>query len=223
MAEKTGNRPILHRTTVEIFIDRPNFGKRRMILPLQDVVTAPKVEPKKDAPEKDPPAPKADAEQPAKKPHYPVEPTTEDGKSDTFLGALRSQFATDDKKEVLKIRKVQLIGLVMHKEPVVYDTDKMPDMKEPKEVPTRALDEFEKKALEAIRGGDNLKAEKRTNKEIRMVGAIYAGQPLPGLSRSEGAATSRLFVPAGAAWPSKSRLKEKAMARTAHSVEACRV
>ncbi len=171
-AEKTGTAR-LHTTTVQIFIDRPNFGIRRMPLRMDDVVKTEKAPPKKDAPEKDPPAPTADPEQPGKKPHYPVQPTADDGK-DTFLGRF-DHFPTDDKKELWKVRKVQLVGLVMHKEPVVYVTDKMPDMKEPKEVPTRALDDFEKKALEAIRGGENLKAEKR-DKEIRMVGAIYAGQ-----------------------------------------------
>src|SRR5258708_7120076 len=46
----------MHRNTVEIFIDRPGFGVRRLVMPLEDVVKSPKTPPKKDVEGKDPPA-----------------------------------------------------------------------------------------------------------------------------------------------------------------------
>jgi hypothetical protein len=166
----------MHRKTVDIFIDRPGFGVRRLIMPLDDVVKAPKSLADKDTAEKpsgtgNPVAP-GETEKPAKKTHYDVQDAIQ-GKDPLKFG--QDQILTDDKKEEWKVRKVLLVGLVKHKAPVVYLTEKMPDMKDIKEVPTRVLDAFEKTALEAIRGGDNLKAEKK-GKDLRVLGPIYAGQ-----------------------------------------------
>jgi hypothetical protein len=167
----------MHRNTVEIFIDRPGFGIRRMVLPLEDVVKSPKTPSKKDAEGKDPPARDSisppEAEKSVKKQHYEVQDVLGDGAGNPLGRPTR--ILTDDKKEEWKVRKVQLVGLVKHKDPVVYVTEKMKEMKETKEVPTRALDAFEKRGLEVIRGGDNLKAEKR-DKEMRVMGPLYAGQ-----------------------------------------------
>jgi hypothetical protein len=163
----------LHRNAVEIFIDRPGFGVRRLVLPLDDVIGNPKS--KKDTPdvEKGPqdgtPVRGKEADKAVKKlkeTHFSVQDQLEQW----GLGAI----PTEDKKEQWKLRKLQLVGLVKHKDPVVYQAEKVPDMKEMKEVPTRELDAFEKTALEALRGGDNLKAEKRA-KEIRVLAPIYAG------------------------------------------------
>jgi hypothetical protein len=165
----------MHRDAVEVFIDRPGFGVRRLLLPLEDVVKAPKTQPKKDATDKDQPpaAPVAarETDKAGKEAHYAVQDVI--GSSDPLVGG--RQYVTDDLKEEWKVRKAQLVGLVKHKEPVVYLAEKVPDMKEAKDVPTRDLDAFEKAALEAIRGGDNLKAEKN-GKEMRALGPIYAGQ-----------------------------------------------
>ena len=67
---------------------------------------------------------------------------------------------------------VNLIGLVKHAEPVVYLTGKA---KDPKEVKTREPDDFEASALDALRNGEDLKAEKEGTK-MRAVGPIYAGK-----------------------------------------------
>ena len=77
--------------------------------------------------------------------------------------------------EQWSLRKVQLVGLTKNPKPVVYDADKVPGMKGVKEIPTRELDAFEKKALEALQSGDNLKVERR-GAEIRAMGPIYAGK-----------------------------------------------
>jgi hypothetical protein len=165
-AEKLGLQR-LHRNAVEIFVDRPGFGVRRMPLPIEDVVTAPKSSSGKDAPGKggEPQVGGPVAEKP-KEPHFAVQDTVDKW----GLGRV----PTDDKKEQWKVSKIQLVGLVTHKNPVAYQADKVPDMKEAKDVPTRELDAFEKAALEALRGGENLKAERR-GKEVRVLGPIYAG------------------------------------------------
>ena len=80
----------------------------------------------------------------------------------------------DEPTEVWTVRKVQLVGLMKHPQPVVYVTDRLPNMKESKDVPTRELDAFEKTALEALRGGTDLKSDKN-GKEMRRLGPIYAG------------------------------------------------
>jgi hypothetical protein len=160
-AEKAGVQR-LHRNAVEIFIDRPGFGIRRMPLPVEDLITAPKSSSPKEGDKKAPELPPA---KPAE-PHFAVKDTVDQW----GLGRI----PTDDKKEQWKVGKIQLVGLVKNPKPVVYVTEKMPDMKEAKDVPTRELDTFETAALEKLRGGENLFAEKR-GKEIRVVGPIYAG------------------------------------------------
>jgi hypothetical protein len=170
---ETASLKRLHRNAVEIFIDRPGFGVRRLVLPLEDVVNSPKS--KKETPEgeKGPqdgtPVRGKEADKAAKvlkETHFSVQDQLEKW----GLGAIPAE----DKKEQWKLRKLQLVGLVKHKDPVVYEAEKVPDMKEAKDVPTRELDTFEKTALEALRGGDNLKAEKRA-KDMRVLAPIYAG------------------------------------------------
>jgi hypothetical protein len=75
--EETMSLAWMHRNTVEIFIDRPGFGVRRLILPLEDVVKSPTTPPKKDAAEKDPRVGDSilltETEKPGKKQHYDVQ------------------------------------------------------------------------------------------------------------------------------------------------------
>jgi hypothetical protein len=187
----------LHRSSVEIFIARPGFGLRRMPLSVEEFITSPKSLSRNDAANRRPlfgaPVVIADPEKPGEKPaafHYPVQ--------DLMDGWGMGQIPTEDKKELWKLRKVHLVGLVKHPEPVVYLTDKaarlkppedgpgagrprppggadkVPDMKPADDVPTRGLDAFEKAALESLRGGEDLKAEKR-GKQLRALGPIYAG------------------------------------------------
>jgi hypothetical protein len=172
-ATETAGLKRLHRNAVEIFIDRPGFGVRRLILPLEDVVNSPKSKKEtpgvEQVPQDGPRVRGKETDKPAKilkDNHYSVQDQLEQ------LGI--AVFPAEDKKEQWKVRKLQLVGLVKHKDPVVYQTEKMPDMKEAKEVPTRELDAFEKSALDALRGGDNLKADKH-GKDLRVLAPIYAG------------------------------------------------
>ena len=187
----------LHRNSVEIFIARPGFGLRRMPVSVEEFITSPKSLSQNDAanPRRGFGVPViiGDPDVVGTKPaamHYPVQ--------DMMDGWGLGQIPTEDKKEQWKLRKVHLVGLVKNPEPVVYLTDKaaglkppedfpgavrrrppeaankVPDMKPADDVPTRALDAFEKAALESLRGGEDLKAEKR-GKQLRALGPIYAG------------------------------------------------
>jgi hypothetical protein len=156
----------LHRNTVEVFVDRPGFGVRRLSPTYADVINAPKplqsddrgsiVEPEK---------PKVDAKKPDKDSHFTFQ--------DTIQKRLGSYPASET--EQWNVRTVQLVGLMKNPKPVVYDTANVPGMKGVKDMPTRELDAFEKHALEALQAGDNLKVDRR-GAEMRVMGPIYAGK-----------------------------------------------
>src|SRR5262245_6269622 len=161
----------LYRNAVEIFVDRPGFGVRRLVMNLDDLVTGSKslAESNANAQQADPekPAPKAD-----KKPsHYAVQ---------DLLIERAGRFPTDDGKESWQLRKFHLVGLVKHAKPVVYLADRNPkkrdeEPKADKDIPTRDVDAFEQAALAAIRDGEPLKAEKSGN-DMRLLAPIFAGK-----------------------------------------------
>lgn len=69
------------------------------------------------------------------------------------------------------VRRVELVGLLLHPGPVVYVSEKLPAMGELRAARTRALDLFEAKGLAAVRGGEDLVAEE-SGGVARAVGAI---------------------------------------------------
>jgi len=159
----------LHRSAVEVFVDRPGFGVRRISPSYEDVINAPKPLQSDDRgsiiePEK----PKIDAKKPDKDKdsHF------------TFQEVLQTRIGNGypvSETEQLSIRKVQLVGLTKNPKPVVYDAASVPGMKGAKDIPTRELDAFEKQALEALQSGENLKIDRRGS-EMRAMGPIYAGK-----------------------------------------------
>jgi hypothetical protein len=177
-AKKTASDPVteqerkylvgLHRNTVEVFVDRPGFGVRRLVPNYEDVINAPKplqsdekgsiVEPEK--PKVDPKTPARDKDS-----HFTFQ--------ETIQKRVRGYPASET--EQWTVRKVQLVGLTKNPKPVVYDADKVPGMKGVKDIPTRELDAFEKQALESLQSGDNLRVE-RHGAEMRVMGPIYAGK-----------------------------------------------
>lgn len=70
------------------------------------------------------------------------------------------------------VRKLDLIGLLMHDEPVAYVTEGLPSMKAAKDAQTRELETFEKDALKTLAGGEATVVTESTTNHIRMVGAI---------------------------------------------------
>ena len=168
----------LHRSTVELFVEQPGLGIRRLVPTYEDVIYAPKplqsdekgsiVEPEK---------PKVDPKKPAKEKdsHFAFQDTIQK----------RARAYPVSETEQWSLRKVQLVGLTKNPRPVVYDADKVPGMKGIKEIPTRELDAFEKQALEALQSGDNLKVERR-GAEIQAMGPIYAGKQCLGCHEKPG-------------------------------------
>jgi hypothetical protein len=74
-----------------------------------------------------------------------------------------------------RLKRFDLVGLVIHPEPVVYVSDKLPRMDELKSVPKRSLDGFEDAAVEALREGEAV-VIRDDHAGTRMVGAIRAAK-----------------------------------------------
>jgi Protein of unknown function (DUF3365) len=158
----------LHRNTVEVFVDRPGFGVRRLSPTYADVINAPKpLESNDQGSIVEPEKPKVDAKKPTKDKdsHFTFQETVQ-----KFLRGFPAS-----ETEQWNVRKVQLVGLTKNPKPVVYDAANVPGMKGVKDIPTRELDAFEKQALEALQSGDNLKVDRR-GAEMRVLGPIYAGK-----------------------------------------------
>ena len=75
-----------------------------------------------------------------------------------------------------KVNRLQLVGLLMHDDPVVYETETLPDMEELSgaDAETRPLNLFEANALEKLRAGEEI-VTTATHNRIIMLGAIRAG------------------------------------------------
>lgn len=73
------------------------------------------------------------------------------------------------------VARVELVGLVVHEQPVVYVSANLPQMDELRAAPTRPPDAFELEALEALRGGEELFAREAGDKG-RMLGAIRSAK-----------------------------------------------
>src|SRR5262249_49964506 len=69
------------------------------------------------------------------------------------------------------VHALDLVSLLLHEEPVVYDSVNLPRMDELRGVPTRPLDEFEQSALEKLQRGEDLVVEDRPG-GLRMLGAL---------------------------------------------------
>lgn len=164
----------LHRTSVEIFVDRPGFGMRRLDLPLQDVVTPPKRT--SDSARLDQ-GQQAGQEERAKLESAVARLAVGQGRDAHFAihDVVNNRWhAAPIDGEVWNVRSLQLVGLVKNPNPVVYESNKMPGMKDVKDLPTRALNVFESQALDAIQTGEAFVALKN-GRNIRMMAPIYAG------------------------------------------------
>lgn len=159
----------LHRSTVEIFVDRPGFGMRRMVMPLHDVVNAPKLT-------SDSSSEGVQTGIPLAVPLIAKGPNSKRDSHFAFHDVVNRHWngVASGPGEVWSVKSVQLVGLVKNPRPVVYDSARVPGMKDVKELATRPLDVFETHALDTLRGGDNLVANK-SGKQMRVMAPIYAG------------------------------------------------
>jgi hypothetical protein len=76
---------------------------------------------------------------------------------------------------MLTLRKLDLIGLVMHDEPIAYVSNNLPSMEELADAPTRPLDEFETDGLKALQRGEDLYVRKAPDM-VRLLGSVRSGK-----------------------------------------------
>lgn len=76
--------------------------------------------------------------------------------------------------ESWQVVRLDLVSLLKHEEPVAYVSENLPRMDELRDAPTRALDEFERRALEQLRSAEDVVIDERPDR-IRMVGSLRAG------------------------------------------------
>jgi hypothetical protein len=91
------------------------------------------------------------------------------------LGFQSHRFRKLPKSERLRIGAIELVGLLMHPEPVVYISDNLPSMKEARTAPKRALNHFESAALKNLYEGNDFFI-RQTTEGVRALGAIRAGE-----------------------------------------------
>jgi len=73
------------------------------------------------------------------------------------------------------LQTLDLVGVSLHKKPIVYVSAYLPRMEELRSAPTRDLDDFETAGLLALQGGEDLFVGERS-RERRMLGAIRAAR-----------------------------------------------
>jgi hypothetical protein len=74
-------------------------------------------------------------------------------------------------KDRWKVQTLDLVGLLMHGDPVAYVSDHLPSMDELRDAPVRPLDKFETLGLIALRQGEELFIS-RDGASLRMLGGI---------------------------------------------------
>lgn len=84
----------------------------------------------------------------------------------------KSDPATEAPRDAIwLLTDMRLVSLLMHAEPMIYNSNHLPDMTELDASQTVPLDDFESRGLEQLYAGGHLETEATLN-EIRMLGAI---------------------------------------------------
>jgi hypothetical protein len=71
----------------------------------------------------------------------------------------------------LNLQRLELVSLLLHDPPIVYDSAELPRMDRVRETPTRETDRFERYGLESLREGEDL-VFSETRDGARLLGAI---------------------------------------------------
>jgi hypothetical protein len=75
----------------------------------------------------------------------------------------------------VRVRRIELVGLVVHPEPVVYLSGELPTMAKLATIPRRPLDAFETEGLQTLKSGDSLFARQAAS-GLRALGPIRAAK-----------------------------------------------
>src|SRR5262249_20795324 len=184
----------LHEETVWLFVNSPGFGEQRMLafLSPKRLTAGPRTE--SAIPQPDPCTPSAGS---------PEEGTWEPRAGEEDLDRVHRDGVADfanpegfgfvkDRRQVAgfqphqfsrvpgpaerwAVRTVDLVGLLLHDEPVAYVSAQLPRMDELREAPTRPLDGFEASGLEELRRGEDLVVGSVPG-GIRMLGAVRSAR-----------------------------------------------
>ena len=73
------------------------------------------------------------------------------------------------------ISSLQLVSLLKHEKPYVYDSKTLPDMQALPDAELRELDEFEQASLKSLHNGEDLCVQGREN-QVRMLGSLRASK-----------------------------------------------
>ncbi len=192
----------LHEYTVEAFVNSPGFGVTRMRPP----PNVKSLEPRTDRPE--PPPQPASPEPPWDGVGFMGSVSADqradfgrmhaDGLFDfvnpegwgyfrsrrEVAGFLPHAFSRVPEVSAWKVERVELVGLLKHADPVVYQSERLPAMADVKDAPTRSLDAFETAGLEAIQRGEDGFAGRRGD-EVRFVGAVRSANACVGCHGGE--------------------------------------
>lgn len=182
----------LHEDKVRSFVNNPNFGVARMV-PLSESWINSGLRPDESIPEPDSllysPSPTGDAGwEPVVLERTPLDDLHREGIVD-FINAIGFGYVKDRRhvagfeshrfssvpgpKETWEVRRLELVGLLLHDSPIVYLSRNLPRMDQVRETPTRLLDSFEAAGLETLRGGEDLFFGSASG-TVRMLGALRA-------------------------------------------------
>lgn len=89
------------------------------------------------------------------------------------LPGISNSPANPKKEQMWEIKSIDLIGLVMHESPTVYISEKLPNMKDLANRPTREMDVFEMEGLEELMSGKEMYIREK-NDTIRVLGPVRA-------------------------------------------------
>jgi hypothetical protein len=176
----------LHENQVALFTNSPGFGVGRMLSRPDERGITSSLREEKTIPQPDSPPYPAEL---AEKPHIAREEALyglhEFGVADFanvrgfgfvkdrkhVAGFQPHQFSELPSSEQWQVRRLDLVGLLLHDEPVAYVSEHLPRMDKVRDAPTRPLDKFESAALEGLRRGEDLLVSD-TPDGLRMMGAI---------------------------------------------------
>ncbi|MBN9518748.1 hypothetical protein J0H58_09550 [bacterium] len=192
----------LHEYTVQAFINSPGFGVTRMRPP-------PREESLKPPPDRPEPPPQPASPGPAWDGAGFMGSVSADQRADfgrmhtaglfdfvnpggwgyarsrrEVAGFLPHAFSRVPEASEWKVERVELVGLLRHADPVVYQSERLPAMADVKDAPTRSLDAFEIAGLKAIRRGEDGFAGRRGD-EVRFVGAVRSANACVGCHGGE--------------------------------------
>lgn len=181
----------LHEDAVGLFINSPGFGVGRMLRPTARGLEMPYR--KEPVPPQPGPAlettwspgewrpPSADVEEDLGKMLLHAIPEFVDPYGFGYIkdrrhvaGFLRHGFhrGTPTTPDRWQLQRLELVSLLLHDEPAVYLSDRLPEMTRTNDAFSRPVDRFERVGLDALKRGEDLFVAQVGEKHIRMLGAL---------------------------------------------------